>query len=218
MELGSSSVGGYGRFFQGNDSAGVKINGQNGAQPGGAILLYREAGLGMTLLGSAASGQGSLLTMYNGLGSATVSLDADASGRGSSFSLLNGTNDTTVLIDGNSGGAGLIEVRNNTGAIRAELDGQGVSGGGELILRDNGTATVQIEAAEGAGNGAQIALYRGAGGNPTIVLDADLNGQSRITTQVLEITGGSDISREFRYPNPGRSTGDDRQHRSDASG
>ena len=203
VELGSSSVGGYGRFFQGNDSAGVQINGQNGAQPGGAILLYREAGLGMTLLGSAASGQGSLLTMYNGLGSATVSLDADASGRGSSFSLLNGTNDTTVLIDGNSGGAGLIEVRNNTGAIRAELDGQGVSGGGELILRDeNGTATVQIEAAEGAGNGAQIALYRGAGGNPTIVLDADLNGQSRITTQVLEITGGSDLSENFDIQTP----------------
>ncbi len=198
VELGSSSLGGYGRFLQDNESTGVIIQGQNGATPGGAILLYRESGLGMTLRGSTSAGQGSLLTMYNGLGSATVTLDADASGRGSSLALFNGTNDTTVLIDANSGGAGLIEVRNNLGAIRAELDGQGASGGGELILRDeNGTATVQIEAAEGAGNGAQIALYRGAGGNPTIVLDADLNGEGRITTQVLEITGGSDLSENF---------------------
>ncbi len=271
VELGSSSVGGYGRFLQDNESTGVIIQGQNGATAGGAILLYRESGLGLTLqgstsagqgslltlynglgdvtltldgdasgrgsaagfyngtggqsvvidgqstagggevsvrdlngaetfqlLGSTGAGQGSLLTMYNGLGSTTVSLDADSSGRGSAMSFFNGTNDATVLINANSGGAGLIQLRNNQGFNRAELDGQGASGGGEVILRDeDGTATVQIEAAEGAGNGAQIALYRGAGGNATIVLDADFNGEGRISTQVLEITGGSDLSENF---------------------
>ena len=247
VELGSSSVGGYGRFFQDNASAGVQINGQNGSQAGAAILVYREAGLGMTLLGSTGTGQGSLLTLYNGLGaqslvldghstasggelslrdqngaervqflaststgqgssltmrnglgSTTVNLDADASGRGSAFSMLNGENITTVVLDANSSGSGLIEVKNSQGATRAELDGQGTSGGGEVILRDeDGTATVQIEAAEGPGNGAQIALYKGAGGNATIVLDADFQGEGRITTQVLEITGGSDLSENF---------------------
>ncbi len=271
VELGSSSVGGYGRFLQNNESTGVIIQGQSGATPGGAILMYREAGLGLTLQGSTSAGQGSLLTMYNGLGdvtltldgdasgrgsaaafyngtggqtvvidgqstagggevsvrglngaetlqllgstsagqgslftmyngvgSTTVSLDADASGRGSSLSLLNGTNDTTVLISANSGGAGLIQLRNNQGFNRAELDGQGASGGGELVLRDeNGTTTVFIEGAEGVGNGGQISLYKGTGGNPSIVLDADFNGEGRISTQVLEITGGSDLSENF---------------------
>jgi hypothetical protein len=203
VELGSSSVGGYVRLLQDNATTGVQINGQNGAQPGGALLLYRETGLGLSLLGSESSGQGSLLTMQNGLGSTTVSLDADASGRGSSLSLLNGTNATTVFIDGNSGGAGLVQVFNNVGALRGELDGQGTSGGGELVLKDeNGTTTVFIEGAEGPGNGSQIALYKGAGGSPSIVLDADFAGQGRITTQVLEITGGSDLSENFDIQSP----------------
>lgn len=203
VELGSSSVGGYVRVLQENNSTGVQINGQNGGTAGGNILLYRESGLGVVLSGSTSSGQGSLLSMYNGLGGLTVSLDADASGRGSSMSLFNGTNATSVFLDGNSGGAGLIEVRNSAGATRAELDGQGASGGGELVLRDeDGTTTVFIEGAEGVGNGAQIALYKGAGGNPSIILDADFNGEGRITTQVLEITGGSDLSENFDIQSP----------------
>lgn len=197
VELGSSSVGGYVRVLQDNASTGVQINGQNGTTAGGNILLYREAGLGLNLQASTSAGQGSLLTMYNGLGSTTVTLDGDASGRGSALSLLNGTNETTVLIDANSGGAGLVQLMNTSGVLGAELDAVGAGGGGELVLKDeDGTTTVFIEGAEAAGNGSQIALYNGAG-TATIVLDANFGGESRITTQVLEITGGSDLSENF---------------------
>lgn len=131
VELGSSSVGGYGRFLQDNQGTGVIIQGQSGATAGGAILVYQETGLGLTLQGSTGQGQGSLINLYNGPGNRTIVLDGDASGRGGS-----------------------------------------------------------------------LALYKGAGGNPTILLDADKNGEGRITTQVLEITGGSDLSETFEIQSP----------------
>lgn len=131
VELGSSSVGGYGRFLQDNQGTGVMIQGQSGATAGGTILVYQETGLGLTLQGSTGQGQGSLLNLYNGPGNRTIALDGDASGRGGS-----------------------------------------------------------------------LALYKGAGGNPTILLDADKNGEGRITTQVLEITGGSDLSETFEIQSP----------------
>jgi len=190
-------------LYQASGARTVQLDAEAGANGGGYLGLANNAGAyTIELLASTSSGQGSLFTMFNGLGGTTVSIDADASGRGSAITLYNGTNDVGVFLDGNSGGAGLIEVRNNQGSMRAELDGQGTSGGGELVLRDeDGTTTVFIEAAEVAGNGAQIALYNGAG-TATIVLDADFGGESRITTQVLEITGGSDLSENFDIQSP----------------
>ncbi|HMJ90101.1 MAG TPA: hypothetical protein VK530_09805 [Candidatus Acidoferrum sp.] len=226
ITMGALQAGGFLNVWRPAGNFGVNISGGGPTDPGGEMSLYHAspggsrigifldadstAGAGevsvrdnagvetIELLGSTSSGQGSSFTMRNGLGDITLSLDADASGRGSSVSLFNGTNDATVFIDANSGGAGLIELRNNLGAARAELDGQGTSGGGEVVLRDeDGTATVVIEGAEGVGNGAQIALYRGTGGTASIILDADFNGEGRVTTQVLEITGGSDLSENF---------------------
>jgi hypothetical protein len=226
VTLGAQEAGGYLNVWRPGGNFGVYISGGGATDPGGEVSLYHSSPSGsrvgvfldgdstagggeisvrdnagvelIELLGSTSSGQGSLFTMRNGLGDITVSLDADASGRGSSLSLYNGTNDVTVFIDPNSGGGGLLQLRNNLGATRAELDGFGSAGGGELVLRDeDGTATVVVEAAEGTGNGAQIALYKGAGGTASIVLDADFNGEGRVTTQVLEITGGSDLSENF---------------------
>ena len=36
-----------------------------------------------------------------------------------------------------------------------------------------------------------------ADGTTTLVLGADVNGEGKITTQVLQITGGSDLSEQF---------------------
>ena len=189
---------------QQNGKSGVFIAGQALGGSGGVLSMSDGAGdETIKLLGSESSGKGSLLTMRNGLGDATVSLDADGTGRGSSLALFNGTNKASVLLSGDSGGSGVLQLRNNQGFTRAELDGLGASGGGELVLKDeNGTTTVLIEGAEGPGNGGQIALYNGAGGTPTIILDADQGGEGRITTQVIEITGGSDLSENFDIQSP----------------
>ena len=53
-----------------------------------------------------------------------------------------------------------------------------------------------VEGSEAAGQGGQINLYR-ADGTVTISIDADFNGDGRIITQELQITGGSDLSEQF---------------------
>ena len=220
VTLYHSDAGGFSKI-------GVFLDG-NSTASGGELSVRDVNGLEtIELLGSTSSGQGSLLTMLNGLGSATVSIDADASGRGSAFSLLNGTNTTSVFLDGNSGGAGLIQVRNNSGFNRVDLDGQAASGGGEVLVRDaGGTATVRLFGAQTSTTGARIELYQANGVRPTAVLDGEGNtggsflelyktdgtrtiwmdaddaGEGRISTQVLEITGGSDFSENFEIQSP----------------
>lgn len=201
--LDSDTTGERGSSFTLYNSAGIGAFSLNSDNIGESATLSLRTSANIEtvqLLASPGGGEGSLLTLRNGAGTATLTLDADASGNAASIAIYNGAAKLAVLIDGDEGSGigGSISVYNSAGLQRAELDGQGASGGGELVLRDeDGTSTVVIEAAEGAGNGAQIALYKGAGGSPTIVLDADQAGEGRITTQVLEITGGSDFSESF---------------------
>ena len=115
-------------------------------------LNFLGDGVGtVDLLASTSAGQGARFTMRNGLGAQTAVLDGDASGRAGSLALYNNTNKLTVLVDGDEGSGlgGIIQVFDNAGAKRAELDGQGASGGGELGLLDaDGTNTVSLRAAE----------------------------------------------------------------------
>lgn len=177
----------------------------------------------VTLLAASGAGEGAQFDLRNGANQVTMSLDADASGDASSLSLFNSAGSLAVLIDGDEGSGigGRITVYNNAGAQRAELDGQGSSGGGELVLDDaDGTVTVNLRAADSATTGARLELFEADGtrtvnidaegstgggvielfkanGTRTIYIDADNAGDGRISTQVLEITGGSDFSENF---------------------
>lgn len=213
------------------DSSGTEtmtLDASTGSGQGGLFTLRNGLGATTFALDGDSLERGSLLTLYNSGGTATLVLNSDdtdeaaslslrmstgietvevnaafGGGQGAVFYLRSGVGATTVTLDGDETGGGVIYVANDGGAARAEIDGQGASGGGELLLRDeDGTATVVIEAAEGAGNGAQIALYKAAGGAASIILDADQGGDGRITTQVLEITGGSDFSENFGIRSP----------------
>jgi hypothetical protein len=72
------------------------------------------------------------------------------------------------------------------------------------MYNDTGKKTVKIIAAEGvSNNGGQIEL-RKANGTTTITLDAEYGagGDGRISTQELQITGGSDLSEQFDIRGP----------------
>ncbi len=65
------------------------------------------------------------------------------------------------------------------------------------MFNDNHTRTIRLDPSEnGTTTGSQITLY-GADGSTTIEIDGDYNGKGRISTEELQITGGSDLSEYF---------------------
>jgi len=143
----------------------------------------------------------SLLQMKQNNGRQTVTLRSGlipgALG-GGSLALGNSTGNNTVELAGDGGeNQGRLILKHSDLANRVRIDADGVNDGGELKLYDaDGTETINLRAAQGQSAGASIQLSK-ADGTATITLDAEANGEGVITTQVLTITGGSDLSERF---------------------
>ncbi len=146
---------------------------------GGELHLFRNDGAteGVTLFGGTTSANsGGEAHFWDASGTETITLDAEEDG---------------------GGGGGILAMFNQNGTQTIEVD---ADEGDHAALRlwDSGAVnTVEIEAREGS-TGGQIVL-RDAAGAATIILDAEFGagGDGRITTEVLEITGGSDLSEQF---------------------
>lgn len=95
---------------------------------------------------------------------------------------------------------GQISVYNANATVKTvDIRGsEGGSDGSQIEMKNSlGNRTVQLDAeASVIGGGGYLALYKGDG-TASIVLSADQTGEGRITTQVLQITGGSDLSEQF---------------------
>jgi hypothetical protein len=87
----------------------------------------------------------------------------------------------------------------HTKTIRFDPYENGTTDGGVINLYNgSGTKTLSLDASEnGTTDGSQITLYN-TYGTATIAIDGNhQNGEGRITTNVLEITGGSDVAEPF---------------------
>ena len=127
----------------------------------------------------------------------TLSLQND----GGELHLVNGGGDLGIGTNNPLSGVYVLnrDVRiDDDGNVRSILlDHNGSGGAGEIDLYNvNGDLSIEIEASETGGQGAEINM-RNNGGTPTIILDADFNGDGRIITDELEIKGGSDLSEHF---------------------
>lgn len=90
-----------------------------------------------------------------------------------------------------------IEVFDGSQTLMGALMPNGNGSAGELNLYDgSGDLTVELRGAETSGQGAEVRLYD-ATGSETINFDADYNGNGRIITDELEITGGADLAEAF---------------------
>jgi hypothetical protein len=111
--------------------------------------------------------------------------------------------DQGVMISGQdpevSGGGGALGVYGATGQETIKLTGAETSTtGGQILLRQaNRTNTIELDAEFGVGGGGILRLSRGNGQNTITRQADDANGEGHITTQVLEITAGSDLSENF---------------------
>ncbi|MEW5702083.1 MAG: hypothetical protein AB1792_07640 [Candidatus Zixiibacteriota bacterium] len=200
----------------------VAIDAKDGADGGSRIRLYNSAGdftgewdadagddagafwlrdgVNNTVSIDAKDGAdgGSRIRLYNSVGDYTGEWDADAGDDAGAFWLRDGFRNT-VSIDAKDGTAGGSRIRlyNGAGLVTMELDADESDAGDLRLANEEGFNSVVIQAAEAVGNGAQIALYD-SDSNATIVLDAEPGtGPGRVTTQVLEITGGADLAEQF---------------------
>ena len=159
----------------------ITFDNNDNTNTGGSIELRKNDGtLGAKLWGAAGSGsQGGTLAMYN---------DSDPT--------------PTAVLDGEYGnpGGGALLLRNQTGTMTIELAADLNPGDRGLIRMYNpaGQNTVTLDANESgdATQGAALKLYDELG-NLNIELDADFNGEGRVITEVIQITGGADFSEQF---------------------
>ena len=135
---------------------------------------------------------------YAGYFDGDVVLDSGSAYGGGTLKLLDNTGVETVSLTGTEWGndGPELELRQVDGTVTFELDAEdGVNGGPVLTMRNSAnTSTIFIDA--DSADAAYVAL-RNSSGSTTISLDADYGGDGRITTQELQITGGSDLSEQF---------------------
>ena len=210
----------YGELFL-KDSIGHEIAARLSANNngGGRLFLYNSNGLTRALVSG--ENAGGVMTLYQADGSgAGVSLDGNNSYGAGQLSLYQGDGQTGAALYGDDGqGSGALSLRKANGDPGARLYG-GPNNGSLLLYNNAGnlhTGIYSWENEEGLVSvrnkfgdetiylwgrnsqdtaGGQIGLKK-SDGTQTITLNADHNGEGRITTQVLQITGGSDLSEQF---------------------
>jgi hypothetical protein len=173
----------------------------DGPNDSGELKLYDSDGTEtIQLLGAQGADKGAVINMHDGDGTTTITLDADDANEGAQVELKkgNGTTTLTLAADDDWDG-GRIELNRGSGArtvrLTGDLDGDG-KGALQLFKGDGVTETVRLTGSyQGTGGG--FAHFKDSSGNITVQINGDDNGEGKITTEVLQITGGSDLSERF---------------------
>ncbi|MEE9358686.1 MAG: hypothetical protein V3U62_10550 [Sedimenticolaceae bacterium] len=195
-EISNSNPGAYSAAVRGeNKGTGGLGIGVWGSHDGSGYGVYGTAATGVAgYFVTSGGGAPSLYARTEGTGDA-------GQFQGGDISVKDATGTETVEIAPSEGSTGAqIVLREADGTTNGVIiDGEKIDdvNHGQIDLYMDGTRTISIEGGEQA-TGGQIRL-RKADGTPTITLDAELGlgGDGRITTDELQITGGSDLSEQF---------------------
>jgi len=198
--------GNVGAVLYGNDAGSGALSLRNtngnprfrayGGPSSGSLELHDYDGTRTFLAQGAEGSGGSQLLMYEADGSIGVQLDAEqGTGGGGYLALYEGDGTTAIIADANTQG-GALGVYEQDGTLTTYI--HNVSDAGVVSVRNaSGLETGYFWGRNNAGHtGGQLGLKNSAGVE-TITLDADRSGNGRIITQVLQITGGSDLSEQF---------------------
>lgn len=152
---------------------------------------------------------GGEIQLGDGQGTTTVLLDGHKSNNvGGTMELYGDTGNLTVALHGKRDSGthtGLLQMFDEAGIQTVRIAGMNNSSDGDrggIVSLSNhlGTQTVRMSAQENGNpsQGGVLKLYDESG-NLTIELDGDYGStnEGRITTNVLEITGGADFSEQF---------------------
>lgn len=181
----------------------VTLTAQTGASSGAHLLLANHLGRQRVSLDAQNLAGGGHLLLYNHEDRGTVQLNGDANANGGLITVHNGDGASRASVIGDLGNAaGGLALRGPNGTETVRLvaarptAGPDDSGGQLFLSRADGTTGIELDAQAGTGGG-WIGLRKPSEDSPSIILHASAPGGARVTTQVLEITGGSDLSEGF---------------------
>ncbi|MEM1268837.1 MAG: hypothetical protein AAGI08_02205 [Bacteroidota bacterium] len=174
---------------------------------GASIQLYdTDGGVGMLMDGQSFNTGAGRLVLYDNQSTATVTLDAKISETGGGALRLyedtSSPGNTLSYSTETSARGARTWYYDGSGSETIYLAADQQNDTGALISMRNGAnqTTIEIDAQESStsGDGGQITLYDG-NGNRTVEIDGEYgtDGPGRVTTEVLEITGGSDLAEYF---------------------
>ncbi len=206
----STSPGAYSAGVRGvNEGTGGLGIGVYGSQNGSGWGLYGTSvtGYGAWLISSAAGGRGLYARGGSGTDADIVLGGNDSSGSGDDGRIISDPNysSSDIFLTSNDGVVVALDADASSEDADFEIKDKDANTilnfdeSGQLSLYEPGVGEmVEMVTSELGTDGAQITL-RNAAGQATIVLDAEFGagGDGRITTEVLQITGGADLSEQF---------------------
>jgi hypothetical protein len=192
----TANANGGGRMYLYNSNGLTRalVSGENA---GGVVTLYQADGSGSGAILDGNNGEGAgQLTLYQGDGQVGAALYGD-DGQGSGALSLRKTNgDPGARLYGGPNNGSLL-LYNNAGNLHTGIYSWENEEGVVSVRNRFGNETIYLWGRNSQDTaGGQIGLKKNDG-TQTITLNADHNGEGRITTQVLQITGGSDLSEQF---------------------
>ena len=196
--LEGENTGGRLTLYQADGNTGTILYGNDGNGSGALSLKKTNGATGLNLYGGPASGS---LSLYNNAGDLNVSAYSYGGEEGV-VSVRNSVGSETIYLwgrDSSGLGDGQIGIKKASGVETVTIQaGEGSAAAGpQMIMRNSsGVQTIQLDGDASGVRCGYLALYR-SNGVATVIMDADGSGDGRVTTQVLQITGGSDLSENF---------------------
>jgi hypothetical protein len=181
-------------LYNSNGLTRALVSGENA---GGVVTLYQAdgSGSGAILDGNNGDGAGQL-TLYQGDGQTGAALYGDDGQGSGALSLRKANGDPGARLYGGPNNGSLL-LYNNAGNLHTGIYSWENEEGVVSVRNRFGNETIYLWGRNSQDTaGGQIGLKKNDG-SQTITLNADHNGEGRITTQVLQITGGSDLSEQF---------------------
>jgi hypothetical protein len=202
-----TSDGNVGSVLYGNEGQGsgaLSLRNTNGSPRlrgfggpvSGSLQLLDAAGTTTFIADGAEGAQGSQINMYQANGIRTLQFDAENGTAGGGYAAVYAGDGGAATISYADSQGGAFAVYEEDGTLTTLL--HNVSDAGVVSVRNSaGVETAYLWGRNSAGQtGGQIGL-KNSSGVQTITLDADNVGDGKVTTQVLQITGGSDLSEQF---------------------
>jgi hypothetical protein len=173
--FGGTSLGGSAKLFTGGNQLSLDARAAfSAAFPGAWMGLYHTNQERIALAAqNGTSGRGGLIDIKNNSTLNTIRLIGDTGADSSRLEMYaGGTNLSFEIVANDSSAGSAIYLFDGAGSQRVEIDSDDGDDGAIIRLKNSSGVT-------------------------TITLDADFSGDGRITTQELQITGGSDLSEQF---------------------